>query len=62
MLLIVLLLCQEPAWMCGVHVVCGGFVDVKTRELYWDTFANMATCLTMKYGCVMARSFPMKIC
>jgi hypothetical protein len=47
--------------MCGVHVVCVGSVDVKTRELYRDTFANIATCLTMKSGCIPTRSFPMKI-
>jgi hypothetical protein len=34
--------------MCDVHVVCVGFVDAKTRELCRGTFANMATCLTMK--------------
>jgi hypothetical protein len=26
--------------MCGVHVICVGFVDVKTRELYQHTFAK----------------------
>jgi hypothetical protein len=32
-LLIVLLLCQEPTRMCSVHVVCVRFVDAKIREL-----------------------------
>jgi hypothetical protein len=32
-LLIVLLLCQEPTRTCSVHVVCVRFVDAKIREL-----------------------------
>jgi hypothetical protein len=58
----VLLLCQEPARMCGVHVVCVRFIDAKTKELCRCTFANMATCLTMKSGCTTVRSFHVKMC
>jgi hypothetical protein len=57
-----LLLSEEPARMCGVHVLCVGFEDAKTIELCQGTFANMATYLTMKSGCMTTSSFLMKMC
>jgi hypothetical protein len=41
---------------CSMCRVC----RCQDKRTLSGTFANMATCLTMKSGCITARSFPVK--